>query len=432
MYEPIINQYFGFEEQLAAIRERGAAVPPSLTRGFSGFLSGFRTWRETEQALDPSIVAVLPNPSLTLALPYPRDELVVAFSVAAGRAPTEHEIESALSEFGLPPEIADRPVAALSGGERLLLNLARANIFSDLATRLILCSPTQWLNVSNYRFVVKLITNYQEKGKSVEILILNGEPDLTSESMGDGITNSEIQALKWTLRLQNLAVKFEPSRYPRFTPGLELAYRFQDGTDLDLLSPTLLRGQNGVGKSVFSQIACGLVQPTSGSVRIMSGGMHGTARLLMQDCILQLFAHSPLAHIRRVFQLDDKREETATQIYQEIQDQLRNMVLLHQELPQDLVGNREEPDTVLQAKIALVAERLLSNPPVLILDEPSWCFSKPIARMFVRAVCEIAHRRHIAVIIVSHLDWWNGIANSELQMTRDDKSTVTIAQINQQ
>lgn len=423
-----IQRFFGFEDQLSAIRKHGAAVPPAVTSGFSGFIGGFRTWKESEQTLDPSIVVILPNPSLTLALPYPRDELAVAYSVALGRRPTDSEIAVLLNRFGLSAELADRPISALSGGERLLLNLARADIFSDLATRLVLCSPTQWLNVANYRFVVDLITKYQQKQKPIEILALQGEPDLEVELFESDTPDIGVEGLKWTLRLQDLAVRFEPSRYPRFTPGMSLTYRLEDGTDLDLVSPTLLRGQNGVGKSVFSQVVSGLVRPSSGNVRIMSGGMHGKARLLMQDCILQLFAHSPLSHIRRVFQLDDERAELARQIYQDIQNQLREMVVVNSEIPPDLVGSRDEPDTVLQAKIALVAERLVSNPPVLILDEPSWCLSKPIARMFVRTVCEIAHHRRIAVIVVSHLNWWSGIANSELHMIRSDAAVITVVQ----
>jgi energy-coupling factor transporter ATP-binding protein EcfA2 len=78
--------------------------------------------------------------------------------------------------------------------------------------------------------------------------------------------------------------------------------------------------------------------------------------------------------------------------------------------------------TMLQAKLSLAVERLVTPTSLLILDEPGWCLSKQIARAYLAAITEIAHSMGTALLIISHQDhWWQGILRSRLQMRSGDE-----------
>ena len=69
-------------------------------------------------------------------------------------------------------------------------------------------------------------------------------------------------------------------------------------------------------------------------------------------------------------------------------------------------------------KAALLAVRLCGRPAALILDEPDWGLSRPVALAFVFNVIKTAHKRGIPVVLISHKPWWLNAAGSILQVQR--------------
>jgi energy-coupling factor transporter ATP-binding protein EcfA2 len=65
----------------------------------------------------------------------------------------------------------------------------------------------------------------------------------------------------------------------------------------------------------------------------------------------------------------------------------------------------------------------MSETPLLILDEPGWCLSRPVARAFVETVVEIASEKKMAVAIISHQKgWWAGMIEDTLNLSPDSNS----------
>ena len=81
----------------------------------------------------------------------------------------------------------------------------------------------------------------------------------------------------------------------------------------------------------------------------------------------------------------------------------------------------------MQAKISLIAERLATRPPVLVLDEPGWGLSGPIARKLVETVCRVAGDLKVAIVLISHhARWWQGMVHSHCHLSKEGKDSVVI------
>jgi ABC-type molybdenum transport system ATPase subunit/photorepair protein PhrA len=242
------------------------------------------------------------------------------------------------------------------------------------------------------------------------VYLLNGEvlPGSTVPALGTNLSTEADGSLVWQLTFGQSTVSFPEASFPRYTASSSITYRHPQ-QDSRLASPTLLVGDNGVGKSVFAKILAGLLRP-DGEIRVACGGSRGPARLILQDALPQLFGRSTNEYLQTVFRYDDKGREEAIELYRSLEDAVRAEVVAQPSIRQDAVGNQEHPDSVLQARLALIAERLVSRPPLLILDEPGWCLSMPLARALLHAACIEARRRHVGLIVISHLDsWWDGL-----------------------
>jgi ABC-2 type transport system ATP-binding protein len=146
-----------------------------------------------------------------------------------------------------------------------------------------------------------------------------------------------------------------------------------------------LLGPNGAGKSTLVKIACGLVRPTSGSVRL--GGAIG--------------------YLAELFRFPDWLSAD-------------ELLVLHQKLARspggaaerrellDLVGLAEVADRRvgamskgMQQRLG-IAQALVGTPRMLFLDEPTSALD-PAGRRTVRGLLEELRRRGVAVLLNSHL-----------------------------
>ena len=169
------------------------------------------------------------------------------------------------------------------------------------------------------------------------------------------------------------------------------------GVDLEVGEGELLGllGPNGAGKSTLTKIACGLVHPTSGTVKVV-GSPPGSRQ-----------ANSAIGYLAELFRFPE---------WLSADEVLR----LHQDLAGSKGGAPERGDLLQAVGLAAEAERrvatmskgmqqrlgiaqaLIGSPRLLMLDEPTSALD-PTGRRSVRELLAGLRERGVAVMLSSHL-----------------------------
>ncbi|MEQ8637939.1 ATP-binding cassette domain-containing protein [Gimesia maris] len=428
-----LNFFESYEEQLRFFAETTQIHLLPMTRGKAAFCRDLGNWfneyNEEEGTLQFSYI--LPNPELGMSFPTALDVLSTILSIHDQSKNTEHEAKSLLNEFGIDPEKANQPLISFSGGELLLLSYAKAIAMMPLVNSLVACSPVYWLNRRNYRYWNLLIEQYKKNNKSVKVALLAGEP-IPQQEPKECINTEQrekISQLKWKLIVDRPKVIFKEIKFPISYPEVSLLFT-SDSNEIDLISPTLITGDNGVGKSILAKLLSGIVKPVDGGISSFSENGKSNARLLFQDSIDQIFGMSIDNHLDWVFRFDSDKADIAKSVYEEIETSLRSFLTDNHFESLIALGEANKRATLLQVKIGLIAERIASLPSLLVLDEPSWGLSKTISHYFVKIICQQAHKYGIAVALISHqLTWWKSVINSHIDLTKAGKEITKITRL---
>jgi ABC-2 type transport system ATP-binding protein len=175
--------------------------------------------------------------------------------------------------------------------------------------------------------------------------------------------------------------------------------RVEPGEHVGLLGP------NGAGKSTLAKIACGLVRPDAGEVRI-AGQRAGSRR-----------ARSRVGYLAELFRFPESVE-------------VEELLVLHQRLAGSAGGAAERRDLLelvglptvggrrigglskgMQQRLG-IAQALVGSPELVLLDEPTSALD-PVGRRAVREILEDLRRRGVAVVLNSH-----GLTEVELTCDR--------------
>ncbi len=156
-----------------------------------------------------------------------------------------------------------------------------------------------------------------------------------------------------------------------------------------------LLGPNGAGKSTLVKIACGLVQPTSGTAHV-AGAPAGS-----------LEAQRGLGYLAELFRFPEWLSAD-------------ELLALHQKLAESGGGAAERAELLELVGLAEAAERpvgqmskgmqqrlgiaqaMIGSPRLLLLDEPTSALD-PAGRRTVRGLLEELRSRGVAVLLNSHL-----------------------------
>ena len=426
-----VHRFHSFEDQVAYFTERTGVHLPRMTFGKGAFFKDLGQWSSTysSQTQDLDCVHILPDPVQGLSFPRAVDVLSSALSLSS-KAVEADEIYTLLKTFGLPREKATQPVISLSGGEMLLLNFAKAKAMLPAVDGVVACSPIHWLNENSYQYWETLVDACRAKRRFVDVVLLTGEPFIDEETAKPETDIEPVPMVEWQLVLDHPMVEFEEIRFPSHHPASRIAYRLpHESGPMELQSPMLMTGDNGVGKSIFAKLLCGILKPAAGGLAIQAPNGTGYARLIFQDAIDQLFGKSIGGHLNWVFRFNREKGDAARDIYAELDDAMRDYF---KDRPKEAeaLGLDAEHCTLLQAKISLIAERLATRPPVLVLDEPGWALSGPIARKLVELVCRLAGEMKVAIVLISHhARWWKGMVYSRCHLEKQDDGDVFIRKI---
>ncbi|HUP60358.1 MAG TPA: hypothetical protein VNA69_08055 [Thermoanaerobaculia bacterium] len=418
------EQFLSFEEEIARLAQLSGIRVPNMAGGPLAFFAGLSAWlMSASAAAKKRIALVLPDPALNLALPYPRDELTLALAIAEDMTPAPTQVSALAARFNLSEDLLDRPVTGLSGGERMLVSLAKVSALASNASAVYACSPYFWLDAKNRSLVATILDQIEASGGQAHLLTLIGEnapidPTVPRTNYGSGPT------LDWTLLVPHIDVCFPGATFPKRQSSKRLRFRAAQGT-LNVLSPLLLSGANGVGKTTFAKLLAGIIVPASTPPTAVVDGFSEPARLILQDALVHLFGETPETHLERVFRFDAERKKEAFVLYREMESRAAHE--LNRASTSTSVGAKSHAETLLQAKIVLIAERLASRVPLLILDEPGWCLAQPVAAILLDATVAAAHARGTAVAVISHqADWWRNMTLEELLFCDEGNGEVSI------
>jgi len=427
-----------YEDLLDFLDKETGFTPPRIIEGRQMFLSKFNKWffNFSDNYSDKQKwKCIFPDPSLGLSYPYPIDEISVAASLAL-KNNDKSFAQTFLSIYHLEEKISKRQTVTLSGGELLLLCFAKAHTLKDITDKIFICTPTQWLHPTKYELLQSLIKLYEDSKKEIHLLFMEGEESVLNKTKNNNpiiVTESKIKdSIPWSLNFKDLMVQFDEQTFPKASAANKIKYTPYH-FDNELQSPTLLIGDNGVGKSVFVKLLAGIINPTKGELTVRCLGNEGYGRVLLQDSLDQLFGETIDNHLSRVFKYDKDRGKKAKEIYASMLEALRDKVKDDVYLRTKKLSATDSNfiETVLQVKFALTAERIESKPPLLILDEPDWCLSKKLTALFIEIVVVIAHKNQIPVLIITHLNsWYSEYTNSILEFKKGkENNTVEVLKI---
>ncbi len=385
---------------------------PKIAAGRNEFFKGFSHWLNGSRQSMPGAV-ITPDPSQGLALPNAMQILTSALNhpdVSSGEAGAAMLVE----KYGLTAKMLTQPVSTLSGGELLLLNFAKAEAQCGHVKALTACNPVFWLNPARHKHWLNLCRHYEARERPVDVLILRGD-QLDTPAESDRFAS--VDPLPVNLSVDMPLVNFPEIQFPVFHAASRLQYSWPSETQ-KILSPFLLTGDNGVGKSIFARLLAGILPVSSGRVAIINQDGNRNVRLLFQEAITQLFTLSPFGYLKRVFSASRLLLDEATGLFRELMLAVR---------PDDLSEDKPAWSSLLAGKACLIAARLAEKPALILLDEPGWGLSRHDAGNLVFHSCRLAHRLGTGVGIISHQPGWHDFAASNLKLKKIAPEQVEIS-----
>lgn len=170
-----------------------------------------------------------------------------------------------------------------------------------------------------------------------------------------------------------------------------------DGVDLEVGPGEVvgLLGPNGAGKSTLTKIACGLVRPSEGDVRVAGHPAGSAAARAITGYLAELFRFPGWASADEVLDLHQRLARSPGG------EAERGELLARVGLSEARHRRVEEMSKGMQQRLG-IAQALIGAPQLVLLDEPTSALD-PAGRRLVRDLLVDLRDRGIAVLLNSHL-----------------------------
>jgi energy-coupling factor transporter ATP-binding protein EcfA2 len=392
------------------------------------FLKSFIKWKNRSSELlnfENNEILIPADPTSILTFPTLRQEFEITRQLDDNRI-SHLSIDEIAQQFDFNNSQLDQPIYTLSGGERIRGALVKVNLMLPRLKTIYLCSPSHWLNFDAYYLLDKIVANAIQLDVNVKLFLLDGELWRTDKAKNS--TNFDnTKGSTWYLEGNNFSLSLDANAEIN-TQNRILNFSFESFENKALLSPTLLHGANGAGKSLLAQCICGMHFNEPPVISKSKHGAGATAvRMIIQDSLAHLFRGNIIKHPARVFDFDNEAMKKAQALFKDFSLKCKDKLWTGAPNDAYLIGVDEEPNTLMQAKLMLVAERLVYSPSLLILDEPAWGLSIRQANALASIVINYCNINAIPVLIISHTtNWYDDGFGSQIKVSRNlDNVTVS-------
>ena len=373
---------------------------------------------------------------------------------------TTDEIAFALENYGLEREkiqkrlqevqetmhisgLMDRNIFALSGGEKQ--KIAIAAVYALNPEIFVFDEPSSSLDMDSMLELSKLMEQLKEEGKTIiiaehrlwylkkivdrAVYLENGKitKEYSMEEMqnlseeercrtGLRHTNFPGDSPTWKERSKDYAVKRDSSGNALELEIKDLLYKRKERTVFNIDRLGFERGKivgiigkNGIGKSTFAKVVCGLTRQTAGEIcknnkRLSASERRKNSLLLMQEINNQLFTDSVYDELRLTSEL--KEEEQFRMCMADMQmDQLK------EKNPHSLSGGQKQRVVILSA--------LLSKKKILFLDEPTSGLDYASMKIVAKNIKKFKAEKKLILIISHDMEFLEEVCDRVLAFPND-------------
>ena len=379
---------------------------------------------ETEiYKISEKVGSVFQNPKTQFYTTNTTDEIAFALeNYGLERAKIQKRLQEVQETMHISA-LMDRNIFALSGGEKQ--KIAIAAVYALNPEIFVFDEPSSSLDMDSMLELSKLMEQLKEEGKTIiiaehrlwylkklvdrAVYLENGK--ITKEySMEEiqnlseeercrtGLRHTDFSGNAWKERSKDYAVKRDSSGNALEMEIKDLLYKRKERTIFRIDRLGFERGKivgivgkNGMGKSTFAKVVCGLARQTTGEICKNNKGISVPKRrknslLLMQEINNQLFTDSVYDEIRLTSELKEEEQFCTCMADMQI-DQLK------EKNPHSLSGGQKQRVVILSA--------LLSKKKILFLDEPTSGLDYASMKIVAKNIKKFKAEKNL-ILIISH------------------------------
>jgi len=392
-------------------------IPEFYDGDISGrvMVNGMITFTTPIYKLSKDVGSVFQNPKTQFYTTNTTDEIAFGLeNYGLDRAEINKKIEEVKNIFNLEA-LMNRNIFELSGGEKQ--KIAIASVFALDPKVFVFDEPSSSLDIDSMRELSKIIEKLKAVGKTIIIaehrlwylknvvdraIYLESGEIIKEYSMEEIQNLTEEERLKAGLRhteLQDGNFKRKKNTLKNVTELeiYDLLYKRKKKTILKIDILNFKRGKiigiigkNGIGKSTFARIVCGLEKQSSGRIckcgrQLSSKNRIKNSLLVMQEVNNQLFTDTVYDEINLTSDTDDEKINICMVDMQIAELKKKN--------PHTLSGGQKQRVLILSA--------LLSNKSLLFLDEPTSGLDYASMKVVAENIKNFKEEKDL-ILIISH------------------------------
>lgn len=394
-------------------------------------IDGMNTFDTELYKISKKVGSVFQNPKTQFYTTNTTDELAFGLeNYGIERENIHKRIEEVQKDLGLE-SLMNRNIFELSGGEKQ--KIAIASVYALNPDVFVLDEPSSSLDIPSMKELAITIDKLKAMGKTIVIAehrlwylkdiadravyLENGEivkeysmeeiRNLSeTERMQTGLRHTEFQTLN-SIESKNIFTNTSLLEIER------LLFKRQKRTILSLDTLTFkygniigIVGKNGIGKSTFAKIVCGLQKQSSGEIikdgkRLSSKNRVKNNLLVMQEVHCQLFTDSVYNEVSLMSKIKDKDT---------VHTRLKDMHIEHLEYrnPHTLSGGQKQKVIILSA--------LLSDKNILFFDEPTSGLDYSSMKIVAENIRKIKREEKLILIISHDFEFLEAVCDEIIQL----------------